>query len=863
MPATYNGIGTHYYGKKNLESRPGVCPFCGRGVELLSYDTRLWFVVLFLPVIPLGRKRIIDYCPSCRRHYVVAADKWETAKQLEISGALEKFRSNPTPEAAIEAHQQLLTFHQSAQAAEFRQMMGEKFADNAKLQSYLGDALAHLGRLDEATPFYSRAHALRPDLPAARVGLARGHIRANRHDEARQLLDFMEKPGAAQLYSLEPLEVLANAYQQAGRHAEALELFGKLLEAVPAVGQHKAFRVKVKKSEKALGRRDSVLPKLKFGWRRFFGLERPAAAASVGPKLTWRTLAGLGVILLVVLIGMMIGNESVRRHRRLYIVSGFKEPPTVEVRGIGTVKVSRGVSELVLPEGRHHATITGPVRQEIDFEVRSGYFDRWFDSPAWVLNVSGAAVLELDQIVYGAPSHPGSVSFYFGEPFRFFPKITHPFRPTPESLRLHSGEERVLSHLDVFRGEVSDLFYHLQREGRLADALLLAEVRLPLQPEDERLLLAYVAAASQQTQRDRLEQFLRAGLTNRPVAIQWHRVYQNLRPSRQRAESLAADYDAMLEAEPDSSALLYLRGRLCANHAEGRRWFERAREADPRNPYPYYALAYDRMAVGDWGGARGLMTHAVELRPADDGFVQAVTLIRMALGEFTSLEEEQRARLVRNPLDFLATARLCESLAAQKRGGQAEVLIGAFERAATARNRASAGEAVNALRRQLLYANGDFAALEKSAAGDRSPNASNYLFWALVEQGRLAEAVKIHPLSDPGEDNPFHFLTVAIAWRLGGNEDEAGRWRARALKLLEIGEADWKRAAVLLGRVADPTQAELDDIVLPVNSKAILLMALAQRHPAMRTELFAASRHFNVSRSFPYHLLRRAGEDAR
>jgi len=100
MPVTYNGIGTHYYGQRNIETRPGVCRQCGRGGNLSSYDTRLWFVIVFIPVIPLGRKRIVDYCPACRRHFAVDLQKWEMAKQLEISGALEKFRSNPTADSA-------------------------------------------------------------------------------------------------------------------------------------------------------------------------------------------------------------------------------------------------------------------------------------------------------------------------------------------------------------------------------------------------------------------------------------------------------------------------------------------------------------------------------------------------------------------------------------------------------------------------------------------------------------------------------------------------------------------------------------------------------------------------------------------
>jgi len=191
MPVTVNGIGTHYYGKKNLETRPGVCRQCGKGVNLCSYDTRLWFVIVFIPIIPLGRKRILDQCPACRRHFVLDLHKWETTKQLEISGALEQFRSNPTPEAAIAVHQQLINFHQMAQAAEFRQMMLGKFSDNAKIHAYLGIVLTQLGKPEEAATCFSRALELRPDLPEARVGVARMHLRTQKFDEARKLLDFL------------------------------------------------------------------------------------------------------------------------------------------------------------------------------------------------------------------------------------------------------------------------------------------------------------------------------------------------------------------------------------------------------------------------------------------------------------------------------------------------------------------------------------------------------------------------------------------------------------------------------------------------------------------------------------------------
>src|SRR5262245_8619865 len=248
MPSTHNGIGTHYYGKRHLEKREGDCEHGGRSGALSSYDTRLWFVIFFIPIIPLGRKRIINYCPACTRHYAVALGTWEKNKQSEISNALANFRSSPTAENAIAAHGQLVKFHQPSQAAEFRDAMRQRFPDNADVHAYLGAASEHLGQWDEAATCYDRALALRPDLPEARVGVALARVRAGRLDEARPLLSFLEKPGASQQHSIQPLETLARAYQDAKRHTEALELLRRILEELPKLGEFPAFRKLFEKS---------------------------------------------------------------------------------------------------------------------------------------------------------------------------------------------------------------------------------------------------------------------------------------------------------------------------------------------------------------------------------------------------------------------------------------------------------------------------------------------------------------------------------------------------------------------------------------------------------------------------------------
>jgi len=129
MPSTINGIGTHYYGQSNVQSRPGLCEFCHQPVELRSYDTRLWFVILFIPIIPLGRKRILDYCPKCTRHRMLALREWDQLKAERLREATELMKNQPdNAEAARKLHGGLIAFGQMAEADKLAAVMRQRFA---------------------------------------------------------------------------------------------------------------------------------------------------------------------------------------------------------------------------------------------------------------------------------------------------------------------------------------------------------------------------------------------------------------------------------------------------------------------------------------------------------------------------------------------------------------------------------------------------------------------------------------------------------------------------------------------------------------------------------------------------------------
>jgi tetratricopeptide (TPR) repeat protein len=845
MPSTVNGIGTHYYGKSNLETKGGICEFCHRGGELQSYDTRLWFVVVYIPFIPLGRKRILNYCPHCTRHRVLALAEWERLKRENITQAMAKFKAQPTSEAAIQLHATLLAFGQSGQATEFRTLMQDRFANDVKVQVYLGSVLEHLGKPAEAAEHFQRALNLDPSLPEAKIGAGLALARQGKLDEARKLMSFLEAPGSGQHSG--PLFELAVAYQGANRHKEALELFQKLIEGLPQLAQDKHIRKFIRKSEAALGVQQSQLPPRKLNLKRLIG---------------WST-AGLAIAL--ILLG---SNYYIARHRMLHVVSVFSQPISAEVPGYGSVKLAnRGIDSITLPEGKHRVIIGGAVRQEVDFVIHSGFFERWFQNPVSILNVGGAAMLLWEETTYSVNpiqgvAHPFRV--YYGEPFLHLPDVDYRFEAFPEKISTESSTIRK-TRIGLLNAPPMGLFLTYAKKNQYDEAMKLAEWQMRLHPETADFLPGYVAMAKQAKRLPQARALISQALKRRPVEIEWHRAYQELLADEKYSGALATEYDAMVRQEPDDSALLYLRGRLCASQQEAMKFYEQAIAKDAKNAYAHNAIGFRKMSMGDWAGARPSIATACGLRPDERSFSAGFFNTRLALGEFDPLEKELRATLGQpsfEPGYGAALTELCDVLIAQNKDDEARRIVADYQRRAQAQLKEDAGSSVESLHRYLLYSLGDFAALEKRTATDKSEAGRTYFHHALVETGRLPEAEKVYPLNDRNATDPFHFLSVSLAWRQAGDSEKAAAWRGRAVELLLAGRAEYVQAAEFLKRNQAVQWAEVQDLALQAKLKAVLLVALAQRFPENSSELLRFARLLNVDRAYPYHLIRRLTQSA-
>jgi tetratricopeptide (TPR) repeat protein len=847
MPTTYNGVGTHYYGKKNRTVRTAPCRSCGRVANLESYDTRLWFVIIFIPVIPLGRKRVIDACPLCTRHFVADADKYEEARQLQVSAAQDQFRRDPSPQAALQVHATLLGFHETEQAAKFRQAARERFPADAEMMAGLAAQLEHVASYQEAAELHDVAHRLDPELPEARVAIAMRKMAAGELDEARRLLDFLEVPGAGQQYPLGPLDVLSTYYQKTGRHEEALEIAEHLLREIPAAGQQHPFRAFVARSEKALGRTESILPRRQHSLRGLFRGDGHVYSK----RLRWAVIGGVGLVLLAA--GLAVNNEYIRRHRILRVINSCGTPVQVRVDDQPPQTVADS-GQIVVNEGRHRIQLTGAVDETHDVALEAGYFDRWFSKPAWVLIPGGEAVLVEQAIYYAKDPRPAQHSLIVGRPFVALPHVDYVFEPPPHQIQVRGGETVVKKSLERFPGTDLQAFRAAAGSDRQG-ALAFAERRLRRRPEDRAMLKAYMLdAASGET--GRAESFFATGLDRRPVAVQWHRFYQTLAEKNGHDAGLIARYDGYLKADPRNASLIYLRGRVEPDWDRQEEFYRRAMTADQRLPWPWAALAFRAAAAARWQDCLRDLQKARDLKIDEDMLEEATLAARIATGEARAMANEFRARLNANAMDHEALRGLLEATAASGPPEAVDHELNAWLNRIPMEVRNAVAAPLRAV---TMYQTGKIKECEELCRQTPAIRNSNWRLHCLLALKRTKEAAGDAALRKL-LDEPFDALALSLACSLEGQESESAGWRERAAGGLEKMGPDERRLSKVLRSISPPTPDEIPRLAFGSARQALICAWLAERFPEKQARFLALAAKYNLRRMPPYQLVRVAIE---
>jgi tetratricopeptide (TPR) repeat protein len=260
MPTTINGIGTHYYGKKNRRQYNGQCESCGRQVKLSDYETGHYFVVIFVPLIPLGKKQIIGDCPVCRRHRSMPLKQWAAIREESLESGMNELAENmEDPTKALELLGRMTVFNQMDEAHELAAATAKQHADDFDTQIGLGAWYEQQGQQELSKRCFDHAIGLQPEHPTSKRIQGIDAIQAGKPTEAAKHFEFLRT--SSDHYDPALFFMLATTCQQQGLHEQALAEFKDLIERNPAAGKDKTLRKAVKQSEKILGQPSSILPR--------------------------------------------------------------------------------------------------------------------------------------------------------------------------------------------------------------------------------------------------------------------------------------------------------------------------------------------------------------------------------------------------------------------------------------------------------------------------------------------------------------------------------------------------------------------------------------------------------------------------
>jgi len=850
-----NGIGTWYYGKKNLQTHLGNCEFCKHSGELQSYDTTLYAVFVMIPLIPLGKKRILDQCPKCKKHRVMSLKEWEEKKKNSIKSAVESFRSNPkNPEKVKDLIATAYSFQDKETFLQLTNDIKINHRENAEVLALLGSAYAYFNLFKEAEESYRMSLNLNDD-PKTREYLATALIDQSRPNEAQSYLKHILDRRLIEKIGL--IFLLIEGYQVNGMHNAALEILNQCVGAFPDVLKNKQFKKYKKISEKNLGstrkiksqsfKTVSATPQETKGHPEFLNLI---------PKL-------IGPIVLVVLLLLyLFVAYSMGRSRSIYLVNGLKKSYEININGKIETLPAASHKEIKIPEGKIVVKVPDEKLQipEQTCRIETPFFSRPFVKRIFVLNPDKVALLIQEQTQYAV--HPEkykdeqanlSYKYFVGNFFYQFKRIHYVFTDFPKEISLPSGSSKAKKERLALVNDLStsDALSIILRDIGKEACLEFAKNNLSYNPKEEDEEVYLLILSGLMTPNEYIT-FLSPKLQERPVKILWHRMYQNVMEKAYPEKNLIKEYNEYLEKDKNNSALIYLLGRITDDPDEAEKLFLQSINVANPSPYGYNALAYDKLCNGQFEEGFPLVQKALELSPNNISFLMTNDSLLLALEKYDELLKINLKEQMKNPYDAELVA---SEIALRMQKGEKELAQKKVKEYCDKLKQEYAPDDIVKENQDylnaIIYYN-DRNIKEYIGLAKTLPNPINKFDVAFIE-GRLEDAEKA--LGECKPPDIYNNLTLYLAAELQNKKDLADRQLKLGIVELQKGTKEERMIAECLTGKRVPDATKITRFSIDPTQKRTLMTVMGIKFPQQKDLYFAMAKKLNFSVSFPYYFL--------
>ncbi|MFO0938432.1 MAG: tetratricopeptide repeat protein [Gemmataceae bacterium] len=837
MPHVINGVGTWYYGRSRIHRLKAGCEFCNRIGELTSYDTTLYFVVLFIPVIPLSKKRVLDECPSCRRHRVIAWKTWEKQKEEGIASVLQQLAEKPDDHEALGTALGIVTMYQDEPLFERIAELAKNDTELPKLQFQLANAYSYFGRREEAEAAYQ--HALRnDDSPTIRKSAALNALRMGEPERAEKLLDYVLKQRVDEDFSF--IMLVIDAYQSFGRHEEALALIDRRDEAFPDLKSDKNLVKQRKQSEKYLGTGK------KLNTANLVDSGRAVTAAGGKSGLAkWI----FPLILIAALIAYLGSSFWIGSHQKIHLVNGTNTAYQVTVNGQNVNLPAMRETLFRVPEGAVEVVSSDSRFEPIHASIESNFWSRPFRTPVFVFNPDRVALIADEQTTYSKTPHTDPMpTFYLGESYYHFAPTDYAFEPFPASMKI-KGSGEITKHrigLEPAMQPLSMINYSMSTARKGAPPIEVVK-RLSIAYPDEPL---YITLYTIQTPPEEALALLKTGLNAKPLRVEWHRVYQGLIEKVDPKHDLVKEYQA-LQGDGNNGDAKYLLARVMIDGDESDKILQESIETNPPSVYGLYAMGFRALARADYPNALKFARKACESRHTNFQFQKLLGDALWANGEY-----KEYATLSRSGMEGYTDVTPEEYRAAVASRDREQM------KSLQARKNIQPPSPNQAPQRVLDFdtleaiTKGDIPGFIKSSAKTENANGNGktereYEFYRALLEKKLDQAERI---LNSHKDQTFandlvleHGLLALAAYKAGQIPLAEAQAKAFAEVTRTLSPSERRLMAMVKGKEPFDLKYCLR-VAVAAEQKRIVLAILAYQHPDQQAELRKLSKELDVQK---------------
>lgn len=822
MPHVVNGIGTWYYGKRRIYSYQGDCEFCERHSNLESYDTTLFFVVFFVPVIPIGQKRILQRCSVCQRHRVLSRAQWEEAKARDSAAVLEKLQEDPNDrEALMQAIGFGLSYQDEPLFNDIVERLHVDRSTDALVQARLGDCYSFFGRWAETERAYRASMAIE-DTEIVREALAWSLLRQERPDEARPYLQhILDNKKAA---STSSIALLVEVYMSEGQHEQALEVLDLCEAAFPSLATNKKFKRQRKTARRYLHTDKKIRSVFLHGNRTGY---REGGMTSRVPYL---------IALLIPILCALIYFGTViwiGQSRKVYLVNGTGKPYSVAVQGKEYNLAPSSALPIHIKEGEVPVAFVDPKLglEPMDLRIESNFWGRPFGGHTFIINPDQAAIVLEEESYYAEVNPPmaGPPKPHFGQGFYSLPGFDYEFQNFPPTLQAKKNEKIRKTRVALGPTNSPEIRVMMLQGLTLDEQTQVCKKLLRIEPNNM-LILNWLAhrLPSQEA-----IAFVETRLDERPVLVEWHRVYQALMERAHPEVDLRPRYRKLLDENKNNPDALYLLGRADPDLDACEKLYQQAALANPPSAYALSGLGFRALCEGKFEDATRYFDLAI---PRSTEKLLAERFQRetlLARKDYDALLAAAQREIVIPDRKFSAQLEMIRILAI--RGDKAAALqkLNEVVLAGTPQEQMQT--------RKMLDAT--IAVCQKDVKGYLKAQENTPTFETAFLRGDMPAAEKmIHP----GEHMSVAYrgLLFLEASRSGKKELATTHWSALLVDLEKEGRDERFFADLLAGR---KTMAEISPPRSPIEpeKKRVLLTVLAERYPQKAKDLLPLAKRLD------------------